>query len=324
MSKDEFDVIRALFAPLARSDAARGLIDDVALFQARGALVLTTDAIVEGVHFLADDPLDTVAQKALRVNVSDIAAKGAKPVGALLTLIWPDDRPATQIEAFARGLRSDLDAFGVTLLGGDTTATQGPLTVSITLLGEPLGDRTPSRADAREGQDVWVTGALGDAWLGYMCLTGGWAPAAESDAAAVVGRYRTPSPPLKFAPVIARHARASMDLSDGLLADAEKMARASGRALILHADALPISPAGQGWVAEHRSFGRLFNWGDDYEALFTADQASRSEIESAAVRERVVVTRIGRVYPGEGVRVLDREGREIMFAEQGHAHQLGR
>src|SRR5215475_9966166 len=149
MSADEFDVIRKLFAPLATSGAARGLSDDVAVLEASGKLVVTTDAIVEGVHFLPDDPIDTIAKKALRVNVSDIVAKGAKPIGALLTLIWPDDRGADQITDFGRGLREDLEAFEIPLLGGDTTSTPGPLTISMTLFGAPLGDSVSSRADAK-------------------------------------------------------------------------------------------------------------------------------------------------------------------------------
>ena len=144
MSADEFDIIAKYFAPLA-GKGARGLMDDVATL---GNLVLTTDAIVEGVHFLADDPIDTIAKKALRVNLSDLAAKGAQPVGVLLTLVWPNTRPSAQLAAFACGLSEDLRHFNVPLLGGDTSSTPGPLTISITAIGEALGNRTPSRVDA--------------------------------------------------------------------------------------------------------------------------------------------------------------------------------
>src|SRR5262245_4914957 len=154
MSADEFDVIRNLFAPLASHASARALMDDAAVLEANGELVVTTDAIVEGVHFLAGDPIETVAAKALRVNVSDLIGKGAKPVAALLSLIWPNSRPADQIGLFAAGLERDLKHFAMSLIGGDTTATSGPLTVSVTAFGEPLGARTPSRAEARLGEDV--------------------------------------------------------------------------------------------------------------------------------------------------------------------------
>ena len=128
MSADEFDVIRTLFAPLAGDAGARGLADDAAVIAQRGALVVTTDAIVEGVHFLPSDPIDTVAMKALRVNVSDLIGKGARPVSALVTLIWPQNRSADEIKLFADGLGRDLKQFGMSLLGGDTTSTPGPMT----------------------------------------------------------------------------------------------------------------------------------------------------------------------------------------------------
>jgi thiamine-monophosphate kinase len=173
MGADEFHVIRDLFAPLATDAGARALADDVAVLEARGALVVTTDAIVEGVHFLAGDPIETIAMKALRVNVSDLVAKGAKPVAALLTLVWPKDRPSDQIAALAEGLGRDLKHFGVSLIGGDTTSTPGPLTVSITAFGEPLGARTPARANARVGDDVWLVGGeIGSAWLGLQLRSG--------------------------------------------------------------------------------------------------------------------------------------------------------
>jgi thiamine-monophosphate kinase len=323
MPADEFEIIRTLFAPLARNDAARGLIDDVAVMKASRAIVVTTDAVVEGVHFRADDPIDLIAKKALRVNVSDIAAKGAKPTGALLTLIWPNHRPAVEISAFARGLGEDLRLYDITLLGGDTTSTSGPLTVSITLFGEPLGASTPSRADAKLGNDVWITGTLGDAWLGFEVLSGAWPEASAAHRNAVIARYQLPQPRLAFAPVIAAHARASMDVSDGLIADARKLATASGAQLRLSADSIPLSEAARAWVRDEGAgtFGRLLNWGDDYEALFTADPSARSEIETDANALGVPLTRIGFVAEGEGILV---EGLSEESSDPGgYAHKLG-
>lgn len=154
MGADEFDVIRGLFAPLATHPGARGLKDDAAVLELSGATVITTDAIVEGVHFLPEDPIATVAMKAVRVNVSDLIAKGARPIGAFLTLIWPNARPAEELRYFADAIAGEFESFSIALLGGDTTSTPGPLTVSITLLGVPLGARAPSRADAKVGEDV--------------------------------------------------------------------------------------------------------------------------------------------------------------------------
>ncbi len=322
MSADEFDIIRRLFAPLATSVGARELRDDVAVLEASVGLVLTTDAIVEGVHFRADDPIETVAKKALRVNLSDLAAKGAKPVGALLTLIWPTHRRSAEIADFARGLGEDLRLYDVPLLGGDTTSTPGPLTVSITLLGAPLGAGVPSRSDARSGDDVWITGTIGDAWLGHEILSGAWEPP-EGCRDNLVLRYRVPEPRMAFAPVIAAHARASMDVSDGLLADASKLARASGVGVCIEAERLPLSTGAQAWRGQNEGWGRLLNWGDDYEVLFTADPSVRDTIIAAAAQIGVNTERIGLVKAGEGARIVDSGGGTISFAQSGHEHQLG-
>ncbi|WP_395647365.1 thiamine-phosphate kinase [Terricaulis sp.] len=322
MAADEFDIIRKLFAPLATSAAARGLVDDVALLDARGALVVTTDAIVEGAHFLADDPIETVAKKALRVNLSDLAAKGAKPVGVLLTLIWPRSRDAAQLAQFARGLGEDLQHYNVPLLGGDTTSTTGPLTVSITAFGEPLGARTPARADARAGEQVWITGVIGDGFLGLLSLT----DMPEMEGAGVRARYWTPNPPVAFTPEIARFASASTDVSDGLIADAGNIARASGVAIRLDAEAIPLSQYGHAFVSCEGDAGlvKLVTGGDDYQALFTAPAEQRWEIVRAAKRAGVDVALIGDVEPGEGVRLVGGGGRVIDIPNAGHSHKLGR
>ena len=322
MPADEFEIIRTLFAPLATGTGARGLVDDAAVISSKGDLVVTTDAIVEGVHFLADDPIGEVAKKALRVNLSDLAGKGARPLGALLTLIWPDMRPAEQIAGFAAGLAEDLAAFKISLWGGDTASTPGPLTVSITAFGEPLGERTPSRADARVGDDVWVTGTLGDAWLGYLALSGELQHLAAADRDAVVARYRLPRPRVDLAALVARFANASMDVSDGLAGDALKLALASNVSLRLEADRIPLSAAGRAWVAQAGGFGRLLDWGDDYELLFTASPDARAVIAAAAGAGQV--TRIGDVEAGSGIRFVSESGADAGIEVRGHVHRLGR
>ncbi len=331
MPADEFDIIRALFAPLATDPQARGLIDDVAVLAARDGLVVTTDAIIEGVHFLPGDPIDTVAKKALRVNLSDLAAKGAKPVGIMLTLLWPNTRPAAQIADFVRGLGEDLKLYDVALLGGDTCATPGPLTVSITAFGEPYGARTPSRADASIGEQVWVTGHIGEAYLGLMQLTSqpdilGAAPEDRVDHLAAQARrhYRVPQPPVAFAPAIADFASASIDISDGLIADARKLAAASGVAIRIDADVVPLL-GGEDYVARHGAAGlmRLLCGGDDYQALFTAAPESRAAILSAGRAAGINVTLIGDAEAGAGVRAIGADGRELAQETDDHAHRLG-
>lgn len=330
MSADEFDVIRTLFAPLAKSDGARGLIDDVAVLETRGKLIVTTDAIVEGVHFFPGDPIDTVAKKALRVNLSDLAAKGATCVGVLLTLIWPDGRTSSQLAEFARGLGEDLQQYGVPLLGGDTTSTPGLLTISITAFGTPLGERVPARADAKAGEDVWVTGTIGDAWVGLNALRE-MARGAEGEGvadafSACVQRYRLPQPRTSAATTIATHASAAMDVSDGLIQDAGKLAAASGVRMRLVANDVPVSREAHAWLERSGaaiSAVNAFAGGDDYEILFTAPPTMRHAIEAALVVAKVAVTRIGVVEPGQGVVLVDRHGAELKTCARGYSHKLG-
>lgn len=332
MPEDEFHLISSLFAPLATHRFARGLADDVAVLENNGPLVITTDALVEGVHFLPEDPLDTVAKKAVRVNFSDLIAKGAKPFGLTLSLLWPQGRDAQEIAVFARGLGEDLQFFDAALLGGDTTSTPGPLAVSVTAFGIPYGPRTPARADAKIGEQVWVTGVIGDGFLGLRSLTAptaivGAAPRDRTDAhaLAVQAVYRCPEPPVRFAAAIATHASASIDVSDGLVGDAEKIAAAAGVAIRLDAEAIPLSAAGHAFVSAHGEEGliTLLTGGDDYQALFTAPPAARSAITAAARAAATNVALIGDVLEGGGVRVMGGGG-ELRLGASGHRHHLGR
>lgn len=357
MAADEFAVIRELFAPLADVPAARGLADDVALLETRGPLVVTTDAIVEGVHFLADDPIETVAAKALRVNISDLVAKGARPTHALLTLIWPQQRPAAEIGIFAEALGRDLERYGVALIGGDTTSTPGPLTVSVTMFGAPLGARTPARADAKPGDDLWLIGGeIGSAWLGLQLrnaavsldelrrgrdepearadadLVGANMPAYltlpgqdfDAEAAWLLSCYFAPLVRLESADIVARYANGSMDVSDGLIADARKMAAASQAALRIEAAQIPISIPANRWAATGGNGMALLLGGDDYVTLFSAPESARQALENTDGAGALRLTRIGAVEAGEGVRLLASDGSVIPVPQGGYAHQLGR
>ncbi|MFT3726845.1 MAG: thiamine-phosphate kinase [Terricaulis sp.] len=324
MSADEFDIIRTLFAPLAASPEARGLIDDVAVLEARGKVIVTTDAIVEGVHFFPDDPIGTVAMKALRVNLSDLAAKGAICTGALLTLAWPNDRPSHQLAEFARGLAEDLTLYEIPLLGGDTTSTSGPLVVSITAFGASLAQRVPSRADAKVGDDVWVSGTIGDGWVGLEALKAASATRLlRAEFAHAIARYRVPQPRVMNR-IIQDFAAASMDISDGLIQDAAKLAAASQVRLRIVADDVPLSSDTRRWLARggHDALAPL-SGGDDYEILFTAASAHRDAIAAAAATLAFGVTRIGAVEAGEGLVLTDRHGAELKSAARGYTHKLG-
>jgi len=357
MSADEFEIIRKLFAPLATDAGARGLADDAAVLTARGDLVVTTDAIVEGVHFLPGDPIETIASKALRVNISDLVAKGARPTAALLSLIWPQNRPSEEIAVFANALARDLKHFAVDLIGGDTTSTSGPLTVSITAFGVPLGDRTPSRANAEPGEDVWLIGGeIGSSWMGLQLRTGAMKlgeirrgrdeeiarmeskaaaphmpayltiPGEEFDAEAawLMSLYLAPFVRHECAPIVARFASASMDVSDGLVADAQKLAAASGAALRIEANDIPFSIPAQRWAETGGDFRKLVTGGDDYVVLFTAPPSVREELLAADGGMALRLTRIGVVERGEGVTLVNREGAPISIPDPGYSHRLGR
>jgi thiamine-monophosphate kinase len=317
---DEFALIARFFAPLATTPAARGLLDDAAVAQLAGPTVLTVDALVEGVHFLASDPLDTVAQKALRVNLSDLAAKGARPLGYLLTLAWPAPRPTDDIALLAEGLARDQAAFGLALWGGDTVATPGPLILSVTMIGAAAPSGGPARAGARPGDDVWIAGVIGDGVLGLEAARGGAGDLAERHRAHLIEHYRRPTPQLWAADAVAAHATASMDVSDGLLGDAAKIASASGVEIELLAAAIPVSEAGAAWIMRQSDPGAaralLASGGDDYALLFTADPAARAAIAGTGAH------RVGRCGVGAGVRVLDAAGGELAWPIKGYTHSF--
>ncbi len=316
--RDEHAIIARYFAPLATHEGARGLLDDAALLTATGPLVITTDAIVEGVHFLPADPLDLVARKALRVNLSDLAAKGAAPLGYLLTLFWPAGRVSGDIALLAQGLAVDQRVFDIALLGGDTVSTPGPLSLSVTMIGS-AGRRTPARAGATQGDDVYVTGTIGDSGLGLEALRG--APFDAADRPFLAARYHLPEPRVSLAAWIAEYASAAMDVSDGLIADAAKLAAASHVSMEIDLGALPLSPAAARWAAAQPDLGaaktRLASFGDDYEILFTAKPGA---VHASAVP----VTRIGRISGGGGI-VLTEGGQPVAAPVQnGYVHRLGR
>jgi thiamine-monophosphate kinase len=321
-SPGEFERIRRYFTPLA-GPGGLGLLDDAAVVDCRAGqrLVVTTDAIVAGVHFLADDPPDLVAKKLLRVNLSDLAAMGARPLHYLLTTALPASLGAEWVAAFARGLAEDQQLYGVGLLGGDSVSTTGPAALSLTAIGEVEAGAEIRRSGARAGDDVWVSGTIGDAYLGLGVLRDGYPSLAAEHRAALIGRFQLPQPRVGLGPALAGLAHAMIDVSDGLLADLGHVCETSNVAAVVELAALPMSPAARAVLAADPGVAtRLASGGDDYELLFTTAPEAADAIRGLGSRLSIAVTRIGRIGPGDGVHLVDPAGHEVTVEATGYRH----
>ena len=326
MASGEDDLIARYFRPLAQAPASLGLLDDAAVLEGFGDdLVLTTDAIVEGVHYLAGDPAETVARKALRVNLSDLAAKGASPVGFLLTLALRMVNEAW-LAAFAAALGEDATAFGCPLLGGDTVSTPGPVMISITAFGRVPKDQMVRRHGARAGDVVAVTGTIGDAALGLDILRGGRAagalPSHRREAEFLVDRYRVPQPRLAIASALRAAATAAMDVSDGLAGDLAKLCAVSGVSATIELAKVPLSPAARTVIARGAAtIEALIAGGDDYEVLCAVSAQQWPALAAAAAAAGVAVTEIGMITAGSGAPVfLDASGSAISLSRTSYSH----
>jgi thiamine-monophosphate kinase len=319
-------LIARYFRPLATDPGAFNLVDDAAILTASGEdLVVTTDAMVEGVHFLADDPPETIGRKALRVNLSDLASKGASPAGFVLTLALRGAED-TWLAPFARGLGEDAERFGCPLLGGDTVATPGPLMISITAFGRVAAGKMVHRSGAKPGDRVVVTGTIGDAMLGLDVLKGGAATAAlANDPSArdmLIGRYRLPQPRNVLAQAIRDHANAAMDVSDGLAGDLGKLCAASGVSAAVDAPSIPLStPAARLLVGGAVRIEALVSGGDDYEILCAIPENQFEAFAGAAGSAGVAVASIGTIVAGTSApKFLDAHGTEISLSRRSYSH----
>jgi thiamine-monophosphate kinase len=325
----EFELIARYFAPLARGfPGAYGLLDDAAVIAPPPGheLVAKTDAIVGGVHFLHDDPPDLIARKALRVNLSDLAAKGAVPRAYMLDIMLPKTVTEEWIAAFARGLAEDQNEYGVHLIGGDTDSTPGPVTIAIMAFGDVATGRMLRRGGARAGDTVFVTGTIGDAALGLKVLRGKSAHLDTKAANFLVDRYRLPRPRVTLGPRLIGLASAALDVSDGLLADLRHLCEASKLAAVIDAPRVPLSTAVRAALATNAGhIATVLTGGDDYEILFTAPPAALDELTELSQTLDVPITAIGRMQSpsiGEKTRitVLDESGEPITFDRSGWTH----
>ena len=320
----EFELIAAALAPLAsREPGALGLTDDAAVLDIpeRSALVATTDMAIEGVHFLADDPPGDVGRKVLRFNLSDLAAMGASPLYYLLSIAVPPDRADAWMRALVEGLAEDQKQFGIVLVGGDTTSTSGPVSISITALGRAGRPGAITRGGAGVGDRIFVSGQIGDAMIGLRDLQGEISGLPPADARWFHGRYRLPTPRLELGRRLNDVATAAIDISDGLAADLGHICATSGVGATIAGDRVPLSEPGQRAIAAGKlALPDILAGGDDYELAFTAPKDARSEVAAMSKEIGLPLTDIGEIERKDGLRVVDGRGAAISLEKAGFDH----
>lgn len=323
MMSAEDRLISRHFKPLATDPGALGLTDDAAYITPPAGcdLVLKTDAIVGGVHFFADDPPGQLARKALRVNLSDLAAKGARPLGYLLSLVLPGEVSESWLASFAAGLQADAEAYGCPLFGGDTDRTPGPLTISIAMFGAVPAGSMVRRSGAKPGDHVMVSGTIGDAALGVQLRRGAAWKVSLDAREHLLSRYLLPQPRNALAEALRTHASAAMDISDGLAGDLTKLCDVSGVAATVEVGKIPLSDAASGALVSEPSLAEaILAGGDDYEIACTVSPDKVDGFRAAAAAANVLVTEIGIVSKGEGVRFLGADNRPLVLSRLSYSH----
>lgn len=326
---NEEDLIGNLLAPLA-GEGAYGLRDDAASVRVAPGyeLVVTCDTLVASIHFFPDDPPASIAHKALAVNVSDLAAKGAVPRGYLLSLALPATVERTWLEAFVAGLGEAGRRFGCPLLGGDTTAIPGPLCITVSAFGEVRHGRMVPRTGVRAGDVIGVTGTIGDAALGLLLRQAqerpAWDRLALEERDYLLDRYLYPAPRISMIGVLLDYANAAMDVSDGLIGDLSKMLHVSGVAGRLDLGFVPLSSAARTATGAETALQEcVFTGGDDYEILFSVPQNDWDAVKAAAMKAGTEVTRIGSAVAGEGLVCVDQNGNVVTFGRGSYVHRSG-
>ncbi len=316
--RSEFEIIAQVLAPLSRgADLAFDLTDDAALIEPRPGqcVVVTADALVAGVHFPYDEAADLIARKALRVNLSDLAAMGADPLAYFMTIAVPPDIDDAWIELFAKGLAQDQTEFAVTLAGGDIVSTPNELVLSITMLGSVTSDAVIRRNGAQVGDRVYVSGTIGDAALGLFTLNG---VLNITDAGELIERYSVPQPRLALGAALRGSVHSGIDVSDGLVADLLHICEMSDVAAVIRAESIPLSEAARTVLQQAPELlTSILSGGDDYELLFTAS----ADFDPTAIEGGVALSEIGEVVRGEGVTVIGADGEPMVLDRGGFRHR---
>jgi len=321
-------LIARYFQPLAKHPGSFGLLDDAAAVSPPPGcdIVLKTDGVISGVHFFPDDPADAVAKKVLRMNLSDLAAKGAAPLGFLMALALPQDVDEKWLKGFAEGLGSDAEHYGCPLLGGDTDRTPGPLSVSIAALGSLPHGTMVRRCGAKVSDHIVVTGTIGDAALGLRlrrdARAGGRWNLSQEMQEHLMQRYLLPQPRSALAEAVRRHASAAIDVSDGLAGDLAKLCRVSNVSADVEVARVPMSqPARRALGSEPGLLELILSGGDDYEIVATVGADRLQALQAEAATAGVPLIDIGRVGVGDGeARFLDAGGKPLVFARPSFSH----
>lgn len=321
----EFELIAEIFAPLAEGfPGALGLLDDAAILRPRPGreLIFTKDMLVSGVHFPEHDPARQVGKKLLRVNLSDLAAMGAEPVGYGLGIAIPDDFELAWLREFADGLAEDQATFGVSLIGGDTVSTPGPITFSLSMLGDLPEGQALTRSGAKAGDLVVVSGTIGDGALGLRVALGETLGLTTVHRDQVLNKLRQPQPQLALGQALRGIAHAAVDISDGLVADLGHICTASGLAAVIQAEKVPVSEAAVAYLDGEGggALVPLLTGGDDYELLFAIAPESEERVMGIGDELSISLAVIGHMTEGERVEVLDVHGMPVTIERPGFSH----
>jgi thiamine-monophosphate kinase len=316
-------LIARYFGPIASHPGALGLSDDAAVVTPPPGhdLVLKTDGAIAGVHFFREDDAGSVARKVLRMNLSDLAAKGAKPLGFLLSVALPADTGEAWLVGFATGLRADAEAYGCPLFGGDTDKTPGPLSISVAMFGTVPQGSMVKRAGARPGDIVFVSGTIGDAALGLLLRKGASWPLPDAQREHLLSRYLLPQPRTALAEAVRLYASAAMDVSDGLAGDFTKLCRVSQVAADIEAERVPLSDSARAAIESDSALREAaLTGGDDFEILCTVPPDKADAFRAAAKSASIPVTAIGTIAAGQGVTFRDGRGAPMSFKRLSFSH----
>ena len=318
MNLSERQLIDRFLKPLATTPEALQLADDGAIIPASDEqdYVVVKDTLVSGIHFFADDPAETIAKKLLRVNLSDLMAMGALPAYYTLSLALPAEISTEWVDQFTTSLHEDMLHFGGTLIGGDTTAIQDSICLTLSAIGTVPNGKALTRKAAQEDDDIFVTGTLGDAFLGLET-----ARKRISGNPALLKRYQIPQPPVRLGNALLDLAHAAIDISDGLVMDMERLCQASQKGALLYFDLIPISKASESVLVEYPQYMEdVVTGGDDYQLLFTAPHRAKETITTLCANAGITLTQIGTITETPEVIILGHDNQPMTFRNKGFEH----